>query len=133
MFLQLSHAARPWGRVASIRETGWLSRLGWGPHFSRAGETLARSTDTWRTRCSNPSPTLFALRSCNRYTLEPAAADTCIRCKPTHPSPSAREFRLLLNGLARSELRRIVWPKLGTHPVKKCLIPHNRGPGGLSK
>jgi hypothetical protein len=25
---------------------------------------------------------------------------TCIRCKPSHPSPSAHEFRLLLNGLA---------------------------------
>src|SRR5262249_16881310 len=35
-----------------------------------------------------------------RYTLESAAARYCIRCKPTHPSPSAHEFRLLLNGLA---------------------------------
>jgi hypothetical protein len=26
---------------------------------------------------------------------------------PTHPSPSAREFRLLLNGLAAAELRRM--------------------------
>jgi hypothetical protein len=29
-------------------------------------------------------------------------------CKPSHPSPSAREFRLLLNGLATSELRRML-------------------------
>src|SRR5207245_806047 len=82
----------------------------------------ARSTDTRRTRCSDPSPTLFIrcnglrdrwvnglasarLRSCNRYTL--SRRDTCIRCKPTHPSPSACQFRLLLNGLAASALRRM--------------------------
>jgi hypothetical protein len=39
-------------------------------------------------------------------TFEPLR-DTCIRCKSTHPSPSAREFRLLLNGLATSALRRM--------------------------
>jgi hypothetical protein len=33
--------------------------------------------------------------------------DTCIRCKPSHPSPSAREFRLPLSGLATFELRRM--------------------------
>jgi hypothetical protein len=32
---------------------------------------------------------------------------TWIRCQPTHPSPSARRFRLLLNGLATSALRRM--------------------------
>jgi hypothetical protein len=45
-----------------------------------------------------------------RYTHESAAARYCIKCKPTHPSPSAHEFRLLLNGLATSALRRMVWP-----------------------
>src|SRR5438128_948358 len=30
-----------------------------------------------------------------------------MRCKPSHPSPSARQFRLLLNGLAAAELRRM--------------------------
>jgi hypothetical protein len=32
---------------------------------------------------------------------------TCMRCKPTHPSPSAHEFRLLLNDLATYALRRM--------------------------
>src|SRR5205807_8409321 len=35
------------------------------------------------------------------------ATATCMRCKPSHPSPSARQFRLLLNGLAASALRRM--------------------------
>jgi hypothetical protein len=39
----------------------------------------------------------------NVKTLEPLH-DTCIRCKPAHPSPSARPFRLLLNDLATSAL-----------------------------
>src|SRR5499427_8835127 len=30
-----------------------------------------------------------------------------MRCKPTHPSPSARQFRLLLNDLATPALRRM--------------------------
>jgi hypothetical protein len=33
--------------------------------------------------------------------------DTCIRCKPSHPSPSARQFRLLLKELPPAELRRM--------------------------
>src|SRR5262249_11950564 len=51
-----------------------------------------------------------------RYTLESAAARYCIRCKPTHPSPSAHEFRLLLNGLATSALRRM-FLQLTAHPA----------------
>jgi hypothetical protein len=39
--------------------------------------------------------------------LSPPPRDTSIRHKPTHPSPSARQFRLLLNGLAASALRRM--------------------------
>jgi hypothetical protein len=104
-----------WGRHFSrgptpatpARETGGLSMWG-GRHFSGAGETVARSTDTRRTRCSDPSPTLFIrcnglrdrwvnglasvrFRPCNRYTLEPAAGrNICSRHKPTHLSPTAR-------------------------------------------
>jgi hypothetical protein len=38
---------------AHTRETGGLCMWGGGRHFSRAGETLARSSDTRRTRCSD--------------------------------------------------------------------------------
>ena len=34
--------------------------------------------------------------------------DICVRCKPSHPSPSAHEFRVLLNGLLTSALRRMI-------------------------
>ena len=84
-----------------------LSRGGGGRNYSRADETVARST--WRTRCSGdpvsaclpPTPLHRCiglrvrslndphdarLRPFNRHTLEPAAAS---RCEPTHPSPSA--------------------------------------------
>ena len=44
------------------------------------------------------------LRPFNRHTLEPAAASGA---NSTHPSPSARQFRLLLNRLVTSELRRV--------------------------
>ena len=80
---------------------------GGGRNYSRAGETVARST--WRTRCrailisaclpptplhrciglrvrSLNDPHDARLRPFNRHTLEPAAAS---RCEPTHPSPSA--------------------------------------------
>jgi hypothetical protein len=41
------------------RETGACPCGGWGRHFPRVGETVARSSDTQRTRCSDPSHTLF--------------------------------------------------------------------------
>ena len=44
------------------------------------------------------------LRPFNRHTLEPAAAS---RCELTHPSPSARQFRLPFNGLAAAEPRQM--------------------------
>src|SRR5437870_847405 len=103
--------------VCSRARRGACPCGGWGRHFSRAAETVARSTDTRRTRCSGepgfssavsaairqvqrftgsipPHPHGARLRPCNRYTRE-------------HPSPSAREFGLLLNGLATFELRRM--------------------------
>src|SRR5215467_5968983 len=46
------------------------------------------------------SPELALTRS-NRHTVDP------LRVPTDHPSPSAQEFRLLLNGLATSELGRI--------------------------
>src|SRR5215467_1553759 len=46
------------------------------------------------------SPELASTRS-NRHTVDP------LRVPTDHPSPSAQEFRLLLNGLATSELGRI--------------------------
>ena len=72
------------------------------------------------------SPGLASNRA-NRHTLEPAvfgnqhaiaqrsspglasnrATATCMRCKPSHPSPSAGQFRIPFNWLASSELRRI--------------------------
>jgi hypothetical protein len=36
-----------------------------------------------------------------------AGRETVAHCKPSHPSPSAREFRLVLNGLATVEQRRL--------------------------
>ena len=42
-----------------------------------------------------------------RYTLEPPPRDTRIKVQTDDPSPSARQFRLQLNGLARTELRRM--------------------------
>ena len=46
------------------------------------------------------------LQRSNRYTLKPCAAPAS-GANSTHPSPSARPFRLPFNGLAQSELRRI--------------------------
>jgi hypothetical protein len=52
----------------------------------------------------------------NRSTVKPLSrCATPAWCKPTHPSPSARQFRLPFNGLAPSELRRMVSPKRA-HP-----------------
>jgi hypothetical protein len=47
----------------------------------------------------------LAFNRANRRTVEPAAAH--LQAKTTHPSPSAREFRLLINELAVSALRRM--------------------------
>ena len=63
--------------------------------------------------------------------------DTCIRCKPSHPSPSARQFRLPFNGLAPSELRRIFCSDEGAyvrfdHDLETMGPRGNRGPKGLS-
>jgi hypothetical protein len=46
---KVSHIA---GERLFTHETGGLSMWGWGSTFSGAGETVARSTDTRRTRCS---------------------------------------------------------------------------------
>jgi hypothetical protein len=45
----------------------------------------------------------------NRSTVKPLSRCTtpASRCKPSHPSPSAHQFRLPFNWLAPSELRRI--------------------------
>ena len=59
-----------------------------------------------RTRSLNDPRRVPASNRANRHTLKPLH-DTCMRCKPMHPSPSARRFRLLLNGLAASALRRM--------------------------
>ena len=44
--------------------------------------------------------------SSNRHTLKPCATPAS-GANSTHPSPSARQFRLPFNGLAQSELRQI--------------------------
>jgi hypothetical protein len=87
-------------------------------HFSRAGETVARQPTpgahaaaailvsaprphpahtlqrrSWFQcfiRCNGIPQRCSSVLTCNRQTLEPHCRhDICIRCKPTHPSPSA--------------------------------------------
>jgi hypothetical protein len=84
------------------------------PHCSAA---VSESGDTVKKKSSAPvfgnqdaiaqrsSPGLASNRA-TRQTLEPRR-HICMRCKPTHPSPSAHQFRLPFNWLAPSELRRI--------------------------
>ena len=60
-------------------------------------------------------PTVQTVKPLSRCTT-PAS-----RCKPSHPSPSARQFRLLPNGLAISELRRMVSPKRA-HPSSRDFL-----------
>jgi hypothetical protein len=109
------HACDLQERVSS-RARGGPVQMGVGSHFSRAGETVARSTDTRRTCCSDP-PTLCirwdrclndARQSCNRHTLSPPPPRHLHQMQTDHPSPSAHEFRLLFNGLAASALRRMI-------------------------
>jgi hypothetical protein len=89
------------------RETGACPSRGRGQHFSWAVETVARSTDTARTRCSDPSPTLFIrcnglrdrwvndphtarIRPCNVATLSLPPRDSCISAsRPIRPYPPA--------------------------------------------
>jgi hypothetical protein len=88
-------------------ETGGLSMWGWGRHFSRAGETVARSTDTRRTGCSGVSAplkdgaTIFGNQAATVPPFSPNGTVSMISMihlsvvqqgKPTHPSPSARQF-----------------------------------------
>ena len=47
--------------------------------------------------------------------------DTSMRCKPTHPSPSAHQFRLPFNWLDPSELRRIFCSNEGAYVTHKGL------------
>jgi hypothetical protein len=86
---------------------------GWGRHFSRAGETVARSTDTQRTRCSDPSPTLFIrwdrchndARQCSPATVIPLSpppprhlhqvqTDASVTIRPLIATPARRVSRI---------------------------------------
>ena len=124
---------RPWpGKspgTAPLHSQGPV-QVGVAVRIIRAGETVdARSTpgaaavaidDTGETQ--KAAPTVFgnqdaiaqraspglASDCANRHTFEAAAAATpASGAKPTHPSPSAHEFRLLLNGLPTPALRRM--------------------------
>jgi hypothetical protein len=86
--------------------------------FGQAGTTIAPRSDStessgafWPMVFGNQdviaqrsAPGLVSTRA-NRHTVEHVAAAPA--AKPMHPSPSARQFRLLLNGLAPSQLRRM--------------------------
>jgi hypothetical protein len=86
----------------------------------------SRSTE----RCRESAPRMegsgaraFANQALTRDTVQTA-----------HPSPSAREFRLLLKGLATSELRRMFCSYeggCGRDLVGRWVSQGNRGPRGL--
>ena len=61
-------------------------------------KSMCARRDAIAQRCSP----VLASNLANRYIVDP------LRVQTDHPSPSAHEFRLLLNGLAASELRRMI-------------------------
>src|SRR6266700_4622161 len=78
----------------------------------------ARGGDTVETKRAAQRFSAIRMRSLNdphqgslptEQTVKPLSPprDTCVRCKPSHPSPSARQFRLLLKELPPAELRRM--------------------------
>jgi hypothetical protein len=94
--------------VARSHRAPTLQRRSW---FLRAGDTVetkraAHPFSAIRMRSLNDPhqgslPTVQTVKPLSRCTT-PAS-----RCKPSHPSPSAHQFRLPFNWLAPSELRRI--------------------------
>jgi hypothetical protein len=87
------------------RETGGLAHVGVGVSISRgSGETVARSTDIRRMRCSGVSAllkddaTIFGNQAATVPPFSPNDTVSMIRLsvvqqgKPRHPSPSARQF-----------------------------------------
>jgi hypothetical protein len=83
------------------RETGGLSMWGWGRHFSRVGETVARSTDTRTAAVKSdlraPSPAL--LDGCKGLRMRSLRAEfQAIFCRSRHQPrrpPGRREQRTL--------------------------------------
>jgi hypothetical protein len=60
------------------------------------------------TGCCRESARLFGSQALTVKPVTPLSSPPRhLQAKPMHPSPSAQEFRLLLNGLATSELRRM--------------------------
>jgi hypothetical protein len=121
----------------------------WSRHFSRAGETVASRPDTRRPHCSaDPGfrvgdrrcngfrqsgcdrSTILARARFNRSTVKPLSPHTCM-VQAEHPSPTARQFRLLLNGLTTYEQRQMFPPKAeGCGGIKKSAFEPRDG--GLS-
>jgi hypothetical protein len=78
-------------------------------------KSMCARRDAIAQRCS---PGLASNRSIVKP-LSPPPRHTCM-VQAEHPSPSARQFRLLPNGLAISELRRMLSPKRA-HPSSRVI------------
>jgi hypothetical protein len=91
-------------RAPTLQRRSWVSESGDTVETKKAAPTVFGNQDAIAQRAS---PGL-ASNCANRHTFEAAAAATpASGAKPTHPSPSAHEFRLLLNGLPTPALRRM--------------------------
>jgi hypothetical protein len=92
------------GSALSGRVKRWHARP--TPRAQAAAVTSAISGIRRRHCWTGATAPSGRLQPSNRHTLKPCATPAS-GANSTHPSPSARQFRLLLNGLATSELRRM--------------------------
>jgi hypothetical protein len=83
-------------------------------------KSMCARRDAIAQRCS---PGLASNRSIVKP-LSPPPRHTCM-VQAEHPSPSARQFRLLPNGLAISELRRMLSPKRAHPSSRVCYRSFN--------
>ena len=103
MFLQLPAAAGTFDQAPALQRRSWFLRAGDTVETNRAAQRFSaiRMRSLNDPRQGSLPPALLHLESGangfrrsgadreTRYTLEPRR-DICMRCKPSHPSPSAR-------------------------------------------
>ena len=93
----------------STSEQHWLL-------LSESGHTGETKSAAHRLRQSGPCRAL--LLTVRTVTSSPPQRDTSLKVQTDDPSPSVRQFRLLLNGLATSELRRMFCSDKGAYAIR---------------